>query len=438
LGIRRVVVTGVAAISPLGLTTAALGDALRGGVSGIRPLRSLPLNVLPVSFGGEAWDFTGAVEDYAVEDAKLKRAIKKQQKVFCREMEMGIAAAERALGDARLGPGAVDPDRIGIVYGCDYIMTLPQEFSAAIEHCRDAEGCFQFDRWDDTAIRKIDPLWLLKYLPNLPASHISILNDFRGPNNSITLREASSYLAVAESTAIIRRGDADVMIAGATGSRIHPLRTIHMALQETLARDGASPESSSRPFDRDRTGSVLGEGAGAILLETLEHAQARGATIYGEVVGTAASTVASRGLVPDRGKAIANVVRSMLRSAEMTPGDLGHLNTHGLGTIEADHQEAHGWHDALGDAAAKVPAMALKSSFGNLGAGSGLVELVASLLAFQDGTVYPTLNYRTQDPALPRLNIATGPGVPAGSSFVSVNVTPAGQASGVLVRRFDA
>ena len=315
-------------------------------------------------------------------------------------------------------------------------MTLPQEYASAIEHCRGADGAFDFEKWDETAIRKIDPLWLLKYLPNLPASHISILNDFRGPNNSITLREASAYLAVSEGAAIIRRGDADVMVTGATGSRIHPLRTIHMALQERLAKDGIPPEQASRPFDKDRTGSVLGEGAGALILETLDHALARGATIYGEIASAAASTVAGRNLVPDRGKAIANVVRLALRAAEMTPGDLGHLNTHGLGTVEADREEAQGWHDALGESASKIPAMALKSSFGNLGAGSGLVELVASLLAMREGVVYRSRNYETPDPAC-RLNVVTEPDVPAGSSFISVNVTPVGQASGVLVRRYE-
>ncbi len=131
----------------------------------------------------------------------------------------------------------------------------------------------------EKGLTKVDPLWLLKYLPNMPASHIAIYNDLRGPNNSITLREASPAAALSEAMSTIMRGHADVLIVGSTGSRIHPFRSMHASMQETLAPSAEDVTKTSRPFDKDRQGAVLGEGAGAIVLETLEHAQARGAKI---------------------------------------------------------------------------------------------------------------------------------------------------------------
>ena len=154
-------------------------------------------------------------------------------------------------------------------------------------------GEFDFTRWGNVGLQQVEPLWLLKYLPNMPASHVAIYNDFRGPSNSITLREASSNLSVAESVTTIRRGAADAVLAGSTGSRVHPLRTLHCSMQEQLAEKGQQPETASRPFDSGRTGMVIGEGAGVLILEELECALARGATIHGEIVGYGSSTVAS-------------------------------------------------------------------------------------------------------------------------------------------------
>ena len=288
---RRVVITGVGVISPLGNRPSELQQALEEGRSGVAPLESLPAGSLPIRHGAEARGFTGSIDDYGPLEKNLQRAIRKGQKVMCREIEMGVAAAQLALSDAALGPEDRDRDRTGVVYGSDYIMTLPEEFASGIQRCLDADGKFDFSRWAELGLPQVNPLWLLKYLPNMPASHIAIYNDLRGPNNSLTLREASPCAALAEARSTISRGHADVLVVGATGSRVHPFRALHASMQEPLAADRDDPAAMSRPFDADRDGAVLGEGAAAMILETLEHANARGATILGEVVGYGSSKI---------------------------------------------------------------------------------------------------------------------------------------------------
>ena len=186
----------------------------------------------------------------------------------------------------------------------------------------------------------MSPLWLLKYLPNMPASHLAIYNDFRGPNNSLTMREAAANAALGEAYQIILRGSADAMLVGATGTRLHPMKMIHAVQQEEVAAGDGDPAAASRPFDRDRRGMVLGEGAGAVVLEELSTAQARGATIYGEVVAAASSSVVGRRLVAKRDRAMDNVLRAAVARRGGDANDVGHLHAHGLSTRTCDTEEA--------------------------------------------------------------------------------------------------
>ena len=194
----------------------------------------------------------------------------------------------------------------------------------------------------------MSPLWLLKYLPNMPASHLAIYNDLRGPNNSLTLREAAANVALGEAFQIILRGSADAMLAGATGTRLHCMKIVHSLQQEELACGDGDPARVSRPFDRDRTGMVLGEGAGAVMLEELGQAQARGATIYGEVLAAASSSVVARKLIARRQQAITNVLRAVLAAGQATPEQVGHLHAHGLSTRSCDVEEARAIHGVFG------------------------------------------------------------------------------------------
>jgi 3-oxoacyl-[acyl-carrier-protein] synthase II len=433
---RRVVITGIGVVSPLGNTKEALWKSLAERRSGVERLQGGEVGGLPVRFGGEARQFTGEINDFGPLDKEQKKAIRKGLKVMCRECQMGVAAAQGALTDAGLKLGSLDPDRTGISFGADYMLSIPDEFTAGILHCVDEQGQFQFSRWGSEGMTKMSPLWLLKYLPNMPASHLAIYNDFRGPNNSLTMREAAANAAAGEAFQIILRGSADTMLVGATGTRLHLMKMVHTVQQEEVVLGDGDPAAASRPFDRDRQGMVLGEGAGAMLLEELEHAQARGATIYGEVLSAATSSVAGPRLVAQRGRAMRNVLQAVLQAAKASVDDVGHLHAHGLGTHTSDVEEAGAIAEVFSARRTPLPVTAAKSYFGNLGAGSGMVELIASLLALQHDHLFPVLNYLTADPECPVAVVRNGD-VRPGASFINLNVTPQGQASAVMVRRFD-
>jgi 3-oxoacyl-[acyl-carrier-protein] synthase II len=391
---------------------------------------------MPVSFGGEARAFTGDIADFGPLEKEQKKSIRKGLKVMCRECQMGVAAAQLALADAGIQFGSVDVNRTGISFGSDYMLSVPDEFAEGILQCLDEQGQFQFSRWGTEGMSKMSPLWLLKYLPNMPASHLAIYNDFRGPNDSLTIREASANAALGEAHQIILRGSADRMLVGATGTRLHAMKTIHSVQQEEVAVGEGDPATASRPFDLDRRGAVLGEGAGAIVIEELSAAQARGATIYGEVVSSATSAVAGPRLIARRDVALQNVMQMALRSAGMKPEEIGHVSAHGLSTRTCDIDESRAIQAVFGSRAQAVPVTAVKSYSGNMGAGSGAVELIASLLAMQNDRLFPILNYTTPDPECLVGAVATDDAKP-GDSFINLSVTPQGQASATLVRRFQ-
>jgi 3-oxoacyl-[acyl-carrier-protein] synthase II len=432
---RRVVITGIGLISPLGNSPERLWEALSSGTSGVRELTSIPVEAFPVKFGAEARDFTGAIEDFGPLDKAMSRNIKKNLKVMCREMQLGIAAAQLAMTDCKLPLASVNLDRVGCVYGSDYMLTLPQEFTTGIRNCLDERGRFDFRNWAEKGLPAVEPLWLLKYLPNLPASHIAIFNDLHGPNNSLTMREASSNLAIAEAYCTIVRGHADCMLAGATGTKVHPARTIHVVTQEEVAVRDGDPTKLSRPFDKHRAGEVLGEGAAAVMLEELEYAQARGAQIIGEIIGFASSAVSDKRGIGQYKTAFKNVLTQAMASSGLTPADIGHIHAHGLSTRRCDAEEAQAIADVFRNRRSPVPVVAAKSYFGNLGAAGGLVELIGSLLSLKNGRLFRTLNYETADAECP-VNVVSGQETPPGDAFINVNISPQGQASAVVVRRF--
>ena len=436
--IRRVVITGLGVVCPLGRDLPTLWNNLVSETSGISSLDCLPKNGLDLPFGGQAKCFTGDIENFGPLEKSLQRAIKKNQKVMCREIEMGVAACQMALAHSGLAdPKSRNPERTGIVYGSDYILTRPEEFSDGVAACFNSEKAFEIKNWPTIGRPKVNPLWLLKYLPNMPASHVAIYNDLRGPSNSVTIREASSSASISEAVATIRRGAADVMLAGATGSKLEPLRALHFTVSEKFAGVRPNPSEMSRPFDAGRDGSVLGEGAGALVLESLENAVSRGAKIWGEVVAGVGSAVGpsrdgkSRDFVRIATK---NVLNGLSARASEFGIDLAssdwHIHACGKSEVEADRSEAKGIHDFLGNT--NVPVTAAKSFFGNLGAGSAAVEIVASCLALDQQRLFPILNCGDLDAECP---IKVADSDSPGTAFVSLSFSSQGQASGVLVRR---
>ncbi len=429
---RRVVITGMGVISPLGNTIDSLWDSLQSGRSGVRRISGENGSTRAIRWGGVANDFSGKIDDFGQLDPPRRKAIRKGLKLMCREIKMGVAAAQLALQHSELLEGELDSDRTGVVYGCDHIVSLPEEFTDAYSACLQSGSGFEFSRWGTEGLSQVTPLWLLKYLPNMPASHIAIYNDLRGPNNSLTYREPSANYAIGEAFTNIRRGIADRMIAGATGSSVGPLRSIQTSIYSELAVNGETPETACRPFDQRRTGSVAGEGAAALLLEEYELARQRGATIYGEVLGHGSSVVASPNGVADIRQSVINAAQAAIRNAGFRIENLGHVHAHGNGTLHSDREEALAIQSILGKFQQQIPVTAAKSYFGNLGAASGIVELISSLLAIRNGRLFPILNCDSPDPDCP-IRLARPPDDSPGSSVLNLNFSPNGQSSALLV-----
>lgn len=425
---RRVVITGLGVVSPLGIGPDVFWEKLSKGESGIRQLGP-EASAAPGHVGGQVPDFS--------EDVTKEVMPKKQRKfvrVMCREIELGVVAALSAVEQSKLDLEAIDHERFGVDFGANLMFSPPevlQDAAWSVTEKTPAGPKFEYDRWGGQGMTVLEPLWLLKYLPNMPACHIGIAVDARGPNNSLTLDDASGNLAVGEASRIIQRDRADVMIAGTTGTKLHPVKTMHAALFKDLARGEGPPETWSRPFDARRTGQVVAEAACSLILETSEHAEARGATVYGEILGMGSSAATFPGGAADVRTAVANAIRAALRDGGVKPEEVGHVNAHGVGIRENDAAEAAAIRDVFPKG---VPVTALKSYLGNAGSGSGALELVGSLLAIREGVIPKTLNYEQPDPACP-IDVVHGEHRPTYNRvFVNVNVTRAGQASALVVR----
>jgi 3-oxoacyl-[acyl-carrier-protein] synthase II len=250
----------------------------------------------------------------------------------------------------------------------------------------------------------------------------------------LTLDDASGNSVVGEAMRILLRGDADVMIVGVTGTTLHPIKTLHLALWDDLARTPDAPEKRARPFDLGRSGRVVAEGSCSFILEDRAHAESRGAKIWGRVLGTGSSCVTSAKQVGNFRLALTNAMRQALRDAGLKPEQIGHINAHGLGTTDVDIAESQAILDVFGDdLGRRIPVTAPKSFLGNSGAGSGLLELAASVVGLSHGVIPYTLNYETPDPACPLNIVAKQPQPTSNQIVLSVNVTRIGQAAASIV-----
>jgi 3-oxoacyl-[acyl-carrier-protein] synthase II len=273
---------------------------------------------------------------------------------------------------------------------------------------------------------------MLKYLPNMLACQVSILHDAQGPNNTVTENEVAGVQALGEAYRILTRGEADLFLVGGADSKMNPLSMVRQSLFSRLSRRNDSPEKACRPFDRHRDGIVIGEGGGCFVLEDLDHAKKRGAKIYGEVVGFAAGFDIKR-----NGTGLARVMRQALDEAGISPEEVDHVNAQGFGDIHADIWEAKGIREVFGHCSPVVPVFAAKGYFGNLGAGGGLVELSASLLALGHGVLPPSLNYEESDPECPIPVIAGTPRATVHKHVLKLSFTELGQCAAVVVRKFE-
>lgn len=414
---RDIVITGVGVVSPIGIGSESFWQALQEGRSGARRLASAEEKDHPSPLGSVVDHF---------EPQQFVRP-RKALKVMSRDIQLAFAAADLAAAQAGLDNRHIDPDRLGVVFGSDLIVAELEEMTNAYRACL-VDGQFDFQRWGRQAMAELFPLWMLKYLPNMPACHIGIARDARGPNNSLTLAEVSSLSALCEAVRVIERGQADAMIAGGSSSRNHPTIWVRRGAYQ-LSQRVEDPTAACRPFDLDRDGMIHGEGAGAFVLESREHAEARGAKILARILGFSSTFEPHRPEQPLHGHAIRAAIRQAVARAGLQPSDIGHVNADGLSTTLDDQIEAQAIRETLGD----VPVTAPKSYFGNLSAGTGAVEMAVSVLALEKGEIPPTLNYTRPDPACP-VNVIHGKPAPLGSPVALVlNHSRVGQSVAVII-----
>jgi 3-oxoacyl-[acyl-carrier-protein] synthase II len=426
---RRVVITGLGLITPIGVGASAVWASLAEGRGAVGAIKAFPVAGLPIDAGGEIHDF----DPIAHALPKHKKGLKKSLKYMARDIQLAVAAAELAIADAGLADGGVDPTRFGVDLGAGLISTELDELAPAINVATAEDDTFDYGIYGREGIKLIPPIWLLKYLPNMLACHISILLDCQGPSNSITEAEAASNVAIGEAARIIAKGRADVMITGGADSKVHPLSLIRMALLGQMSHWEGDPAQACRPFDAKRDGWVVGEGAGILILEELEHAKARGAKIYGEILGFGSGCDAcpSGGLDPD-GIGTEIAIRAALKDASLAPSEIGHVNAHGAATVESDLAESRAFGRIFGDE--DVPVTALKGFMGNSVSGCGAVELIASLIGVNQGLIPPTINCDDLDPAC-RLDLVRDKPRPVQNrTFVNTNLTRHGQAAALVVR----
>ncbi len=421
---RRVVLTGIGIANPLGLGAPAFWDGLCRGRSVIRAIQNFDASNLPSRVAGEIVGF----------DAKnyIDKKDRKSLRVMARGIQLAVAGAQLALDDSKVDKEKLDPTRFGVEFGAGLLPTELQELGPASQVSTNCQpGFVDMKKWGEQGLACIPPLWMLKYLPNMLACHVSILHNAQGPNNTITESDVAGLLALGEAYRIIGRNKADFFLVGGADSKINPLSMVRQCLFGHLSRRNDAPERASRPFDRSRDGMVIGEGAGVIVLEELEHARRRGAHIYAEIVGCGAAFDRQRS-----GAGQARAMRAALARAGIGVDHLDHINAHGLSSIKTDPLEARALQEVCASSRRPVRVFAPKSYFGNLGAGSGVSELAASVLALEHGRVPATPNYDEPDPACP-VPILREAAALEKPYFLKLGFTEMGQAAAVVCKKWS-
>lgn len=374
---EKIVITGLGVVSPIGIGLEPFWDSLMAGRSGVDVRPEFADADYPFKIAGIVKDFEGKAY------VKPRKALK----VMCRPIQFGFAAATMAAEQAGLSESDITPERIGTVFGAESFYAEPAEVSDVFHSCI-TDGVYDHDKWGKHFMREIRPLWMLKYLPNMVASHISIALNATGPSNSICQSDASSALAVIEGATLIQRGLADVVIVGGTGSR-HSITGLLYQGHSHLSRNTQDPAAACRPFDGDRDGEVVAEGAGAIVIESESHARARGANVLCEISGWKRSFCPHPDKTSGLADAIARNISDSIEAASMSTDSIGHINLNANGGVESDLAEAM----ALDKIFKNVPAFATKSNFGNVGPGCGAIEIASTVLSLQNSKIPPSINY---------------------------------------------
>jgi 3-oxoacyl-[acyl-carrier-protein] synthase II len=386
---RRVVVTGMGMITPVGLDTESTWSALRAGCCGVGTITLFDSSTFPTRIAAE-------IKDFRLERDLGARAGRWLS--HSRNTRIALAAGEQAMVHSGLaGSKELDRSRFGVYLGSG---EGQQDFPrfVSLMNRSSTGGKVDTRRFTGQAFDALDRLQEAEQEAGTPASHVASLFGARGPNISCLTACAASAQAIGEATELLRRGEADVLLTGGVHSMIHPFGITGFVLLTAMSTRNDEPERASRPFDRGRDGFVIGEGGGMLVLEELEHAKARGATIYGEIAGHASTADAFRLTDShDEGRGAAASMRLALEDAQLNPSDVHYINAHGTSTKTNDSIETLAIKHALGERAYKIPISSTKSMTGHLIAAGGAVEAIICLLAIRDGVVPPTINLDSPD-----------------------------------------
>ena len=370
--LRRVVITGIGAITPIGNDAEAFWQGLIAGKSGIGPITQFDASKHSVRVAGE-------IKGFDASEVMDHRASRRSG----RFAQIALKAAKEALVSAKIEMDSATATETGVVLGS-------------------TGGVFEMGRQqtiiDERGPGRVDPLIIPRWGPHMSAGRVGRELGLRGPNSSVNSACASATDALGHAWSMIRSGQADILLSGGTEAIITPVAVATMGLMGALSKGyNDTPEKASRPFDLHRDGFVLGEGAGILVLESLEHAEARGAKILAEYIGHGWSFDAADDAAPDAEGQSLSMIRA-LKSAEIAPGEVSWLNAHGTGTPYNDKTETAAIKLAFGDAAYRVPASSIKSMTGHSAAAAGGLEAVASVLAIRENMIPPTINLDTPDP----------------------------------------
>ena len=420
---RRAVITGLSILSPVGLDPTTFFNALCERKSGIRRLTFCDPVALQCQVAGE-------LPEFKPNNFIANKEHRKSFKMMARTVQMGLVVGNVAFRDAGLEVGKIDPDRGGVEFGSGMVASELDDLGRASRvSMTGPEGPVSLANWGERGIKEIPPLWMLKYLPNMPSCHASITLDLRGPSNTITQSDAASLMAMGEAYRILQRDVADVMVVGGTESKMNPLSQSRHNLFQQLSRRNDDPENAHRPFDRDRDGSVLGEAAAAFILEDLEHAKKRGAKILAELASFACGFDRARD-----GVMMAKVIRTALQRAGARSDEVDHVNAQGLATEQSDCWEAKAIHDVFGPS---TPVWSMKGNIGSSGAAASAVEIVGSVLALVRGQLPPTRNCEHVDAAY-AINVHRDGTRPVTKPYaVKLNYTDMGQVGVAVLKRWD-
>ncbi|MBD14989.1 MAG: beta-ketoacyl-[acyl-carrier-protein] synthase II [Planctomycetaceae bacterium] len=385
---RRTVVTGIGCVTPLGTTVETLWNNLLAAKSGVGKTTLFDASNFPTKIAAE-------VRDWSVADVGEDASTWQHRS---RHSCFAAGAATQAMADSGV-LDTVEPARFGVYLGAGEGQQDFSRFSEMMAAGLNTEGDFNLQGFVEKGIAILDPSAELEQEPNMPAGYLAGMFNAQGPNLNCLTACAASSQDIGEATEIIRRGEADVMLSGGTHSMIHPFGVTGFNLLTALSEQNEAPEKASRPFDMNRDGFVLGEGAAIVVLEEYEHAKARGAQIYAEIAGYGTTADAFR--ITDthpEGRGATSCIKMALADAGKNKDEIHYINAHGTSTVVNDKVESLAIRQAFGEYADGIPVSSTKSMTGHLIAAAGATELIVCLMALKHNVVPPTINYETPDP----------------------------------------